>query len=103
MTCSVLYGTKKLTDIALLFAANAFGLFMIAGVPSARRSQRKSGRFVPDTCRAAQAQYLVSRDGDLLDLPTASDRDSRRIREICPGLQIIDPATFLSLLQQRSK
>lgn len=50
--------------------------------------------------RTANAQYLVSRDADLLDVPTASDRDSRRIREACPNLQVIDPATFLVLLGQ---
>jgi putative PIN family toxin of toxin-antitoxin system len=50
--------------------------------------------------RTAQAQYLVSRDADLLDVPTAPDRDSRRIREECPDLQIVDPVMFLSLLRQ---
>jgi putative PIN family toxin of toxin-antitoxin system len=53
--------------------------------------------------RRAQARYLVSRDADLLDVSTASDRDSRRIRENCPGLQIVDPVRFLSLLRQTSK
>jgi hypothetical protein len=51
----------------------------------------------------AKAQYLVSRDADLLNVPTASDRDSRRVREECPELQIVDPVTFLVLLQQASK
>lgn len=53
--------------------------------------------------RTAQAHYLVSRDADLLDVPIASDGDSRRIREDCPSLQIVDPVTFLGLLQQASK
>jgi predicted nucleic acid-binding protein len=53
--------------------------------------------------RTAQAQYLVSRDADLLDVPTASDKDSRRIREDCPSLEIVDPVTFLALLLQASK
>jgi putative PIN family toxin of toxin-antitoxin system len=53
--------------------------------------------------RMAKAQYLVSRVADLLDVPTASDRDSRRIREECPDLQIVDPAAFLVLLRKASK
>ena len=53
--------------------------------------------------RTAQAKYLVSRDADLLDVTTASDRDSRRIRVDCPSLEIVDPVTFLVLLRQASK
>lgn len=52
--------------------------------------------------RVAKAQYLVSRDADLLDVPTSSDTDSRRVREECPGLEIMDPLTFLRSMRHLS-
>ena len=52
--------------------------------------------------RTAKARYLVSRDADLLDVPTSSDADSRRIREECPGLEIVDPLAFLSSMRNIS-
>ena len=52
--------------------------------------------------RTAKARYLVSRDADLLDVPRSSDADSRRICEECPGLEIVDPFTFLSSMRNTS-
>ncbi len=50
---------------------------------------------------AAGAEYLVSRDSDLLDIPYSVDPDSLRIREMCPALQFTDPVRFIRSIQQR--
>jgi putative PIN family toxin of toxin-antitoxin system len=47
---------------------------------------------------AAGADYLVSRDADLLDLARPSDSDGRRLLEHAPSLQILDPNSFLAAL-----
>jgi putative PIN family toxin of toxin-antitoxin system len=52
--------------------------------------------------RTANARYLVSRDAHLLDVPTSSDMDSRHIREECPGLEFVDPLTFLGSIKRAS-
>ena len=44
---------------------------------------------------AANADYLVTRDSDLLDIPFSTDADSMRIKELCPTLQFTDPVAFL--------
>ncbi|MBC7816626.1 MAG: putative toxin-antitoxin system toxin component, PIN family [Planctomycetaceae bacterium] len=46
---------------------------------------------------ATQAEFLVSRDRDLLDLMTDAD-----FRRRFPGLTIVDPMTFLRTIRLRS-
>ncbi len=50
---------------------------------------------------AVEAQYLVSRDRDLLDLATASSPEGRLLRELAPRLAIMDPESFLEDLVLR--
>jgi len=44
------------------------------------------------------AQYLVSRDKDLLDLMDESRQDGRDFRRRFPDLNILDPVAFLHVL-----
>ncbi len=44
---------------------------------------------------AARANYLVSRDKDILDLADASTADGERLQHAAPELRILDPAKFL--------
>jgi len=44
---------------------------------------------------AARADYLVTRDTDLLDLAEPANPDGRRIRELHPQLLFIDPVRLL--------
>ena len=48
-----------------------------------------------DLAIAAKAHFLVTRDNDLLDLEDAEDAEGQKVRGLCPGLRIIDPASFL--------
>ena len=45
------------------------------------------------------ADYVVSRDTDLLDLDSGTDVESRLVREACPKLRIVDPVVFLALIR----
>lgn len=47
---------------------------------------------------AADATHLVSRDRDILDLRSEQSRDGRRLRELAPGLSILDPVQFIEVL-----
>ena len=44
---------------------------------------------------AGRANYLVSRDKDLLDLRDGSDEESEAFRDKCPHILIVDPVEFL--------
>ena len=44
---------------------------------------------------AGQAQYLVTRDRDLLDLTEQATPEARELRRVRPGLKILDPLMFL--------
>jgi putative PIN family toxin of toxin-antitoxin system len=48
---------------------------------------------------AAGASYLVSRDGDILDLGAHESPDGARVRSHIPDLQILDPVSFLAALR----
>ena len=44
---------------------------------------------------AENADYLVSRDNDLLDLAKPDNSDGLRLRQEAPNLRIVDPIEFL--------
>jgi uncharacterized protein len=48
---------------------------------------------------AAGADYVVTRDNDLLDLMTGTDPDAVAFRTACPNVAILDPAAFLARLR----
>jgi uncharacterized protein len=52
---------------------------------------------------AARADYLVSRDNDILGLADASSPDGERLRLQAPQLQILDPAAFLAEIRRALK
>jgi len=52
---------------------------------------------------AVQAEYLVSRDIDILDLSDTGNPEGQRFQERFPKVKIVDPATFLQEVQQRGK
>ena len=41
------------------------------------------------------AQYLVTRDRDLLDLAESTTDEARRLGRLCPSLRILDPVILL--------
>lgn len=47
---------------------------------------------------AAKADFLVTRDHDLLDLGSESEPEGRRLRAWAPQLRILDPAALLKSL-----
>ena len=47
---------------------------------------------------AAGAQYLVSRDNDLLDLQNPDSKPGQQLRALLPRLTILDPVDFINLL-----
>jgi len=47
----------------------------------------------------ASANYLVSRDADLLDLAAGTDAESRAVQEAVPELRIVDPVAFLMMIR----
>jgi putative PIN family toxin of toxin-antitoxin system len=50
----------------------------------------------------AEAEYLVTRDRDLLDLFDGANLDGEKLRDIAPHLQIVEPARFLLELEEWS-
>ena len=52
---------------------------------------------------AASANYLVSRDKDILDLADPSTPDGKRLRLQAPELQIVEPRAFLEEIRKRMR
>ena len=52
---------------------------------------------------AVHAEYLVSRDSDILDLGDTSSQEGQRFQERFPQVKIVDPVTFLREVQRREK
>lgn len=51
-----------------------------------------------DLAATTGAEFVVSRDNDLLDLMTGSDPDAVSFRENHPTVRILDPVAFLRIL-----
>jgi putative PIN family toxin of toxin-antitoxin system len=49
---------------------------------------------------ASGAEYIVSRDTDLLDLMTGYDDDSREFRQRFRPLKVIEPLEFLKIVEE---
>lgn len=49
----------------------------------------------------ADAEYIVSRDKDLLDLMTGFDDDSKEFRQRFRRLKIVEPLEFLRIVEER--
>ncbi len=52
---------------------------------------------------AAGAEFIISRDTDLLDLMTGFDNDSKEFRRKFRPLRIIQPLEFLKIVEERTK
>ncbi len=52
---------------------------------------------------ASGAEYIVSRDTDLLDLMTGYDDDSREFRQRFRPLKVIEPLEFLKIVEAQMK
>jgi predicted nucleic acid-binding protein len=65
-------------------------------VPAAVALERdpKDAKYL-DLAAAAGAQFLVSRDNDILDLRGEDSPAGRAFRERCPETRILDPVEFL--------
>jgi putative PIN family toxin of toxin-antitoxin system len=50
-----------------------------------------------------RAEYLVTRDRDLLDLADSTADEAQQFRRICPGLKILDPVGLLQEIVAKPK
>lgn len=55
-----------------------------------------------DLAAAAHAEFLVSRDNDLLSLADPSNPEGDEVRKLLPAIKIVDPASFLREMAQRT-
>jgi putative PIN family toxin of toxin-antitoxin system len=76
---------------------------ILTDVPAAVTIERdpKDEKYL-NLAAAAGANYLVSRDKDLLDLGDLSPAELAPLRERCPGLRILDPVAFLREIRSQS-
>ncbi len=51
----------------------------------------------------SNAQFLVTRDNDLLDLMKEDNPDGQAYRRHCPGLTILNPVAFLAAVRPQSE
>ena len=74
---------------------------LISEVPRAFEYERdlKDAPYI-NLAIAAKANYLVSRDKDLLDLAVYNNSDGQQLRLRAPTLQILDPPSFLAELRR---
>jgi putative PIN family toxin of toxin-antitoxin system len=72
---------------------------VVSGVPRLFSLERdpKDEKYL-DLALHAGAQYLVTRDKDLLDLMEPATEEGRMFRQQHPGLTILDPVAFLRIL-----
>jgi predicted nucleic acid-binding protein len=54
-----------------------------------------------DLAAAVEADYLVTRDQDLLSLNTDHSIEAKQFRQRLPKLSILDPVEFLTEIQRR--
>ena len=52
---------------------------------------------------AAGAEFIISRDTDLLDLMTSFDDDSKEFRQKFRPLRVIQPLEFLKMIEEQTK
>lgn len=52
-------------------------------------------------CHAAKAEFLVTRDRDLLDLMHSQDSDAAEFRAHCPDLRVVTPEELLTFVRTR--
>jgi predicted nucleic acid-binding protein len=66
------------------------------------RAIRKDAPYI-NLAIAAEANFLVSRDNDILDLAKPDDSDGLRLRKTAPNLQVVAPGEFMRRIQRRSE
>ena len=83
------------------FLAHVIGLAPPAPAPAAAFSYSRDPKDAPylNLAIAERASLLVSWDNDLLDLMRPDDPDGQRLRMMAPGLAVVTPPDFLSLLK----
>lgn len=52
---------------------------------------------------AADAEFIISRDTDLLDLMTGFDNDSKEFRQKFRPLKVVEPLEFLKIVEEHTK
>jgi putative PIN family toxin of toxin-antitoxin system len=77
---------------------------LIKNVPSVFNYARdpKDEKYI-NLAVAADAEFIISRDTDLLDLMTGFDDDSKEFRQKFRRLKIIQPLKFLKIVEERTK
>ena len=51
----------------------------------------------------SEADYIVTRDNDLLDLMTGFDNDSKEFRQKFRPLKVIEPLELLKIVEEKTK
>lgn len=82
-------------------AALRSGALLIPNVPRVFEyvRDRKDEPYI-NLALAANADYLVSRDADILDLGNSANPEGRRFQERYPNLKIVDPVDFLRAVRK---
>jgi len=77
---------------------------LIKNVPSVFNYARdpKDEKYI-NLAVAADAEFIISRDTDLLDLMTGFDDDSKEFRQKFRRLKIVQPLEFLKIVEDRTK
>ncbi len=77
---------------------------LIKNVPSVFNYARdpKDEKYI-NLAIAADAEFIISCDTDLLDLMTGFDDDSKEFRQKFRRLKIIQPLEFLKIVEERTK
>ncbi len=89
---------EKLVEVLRTKAA------LIKNVPSVFNYARdlKDEKYI-NLAIAADAEFIISRDTDLLDLMTGFDDDSKEFRQKFRRLKIVQPLEFLKIVEERTK
>jgi len=86
-------------DVEAFFRNLALVVTRIESVPAKVRLVRdpKDAMYL-DLAVATGAEFVVSRDNDLLDLMTSADPDAETFRTAYPTIRVLDPVAFLQTL-----
>ncbi len=85
------------------FEKIAYRSELVRGVPNLFVLERDRGdeKYI-NLVAAAKAEFLVTRDKDLLDLMQGHDSVSKQFRRQFPRVKILDPIEFLRLFRDNS-
>lgn len=69
--------------------------------PSFKYERDPKDEMIVDLAAVCKADYIVSRDKDLLDLMTNFDAESKEFRQKFRLLKVVAPAEFLKIIAEK--